>query len=98
MGVEYWAPFTDVFFPPIVGPNSVEHRYFTEDIPVGTVVRYNLAKKFGIEVPTIESLIRLGSLSCKRDFLKEGRSLKELGTEDLINKVIIRYVREGIWG
>ncbi len=39
MGVEYLAPFTDVLFPPIVGPDSVEHRYFTEDITVGTVVR-----------------------------------------------------------
>ncbi|MBA7567764.1 Opine dehydrogenase [subsurface metagenome] len=98
MGVEFRGPFTDVLFPPIVGPNSVEHRYFTEDIPVGTVVRYNLAKKFGVEVPIIESLIRLGSLICKRDFLKEGRSLKELGIEDLTKEVIIRYVREGIWG
>ncbi len=98
MGVEFRGPFTDVLFPPIVGPNSVEHRYFTEDIPVGTVVRYNLAKKFGVEVPTIESLIQLGSLICKRDFLKEGRSLKELGIQDLTKEVIIRYVREGIWG
>ena len=97
MGVEFRGPFTDVLFPPIVGPNSVEHRYFTEDIPVGTVVRYNLAKKFGVEVPIIESLIRLGSLICKRDFLKEGRSLKELGIEDLTKEVIIRYVKEGIW-
>ncbi len=98
MGVEFRGPFTDVLFPPIVGPNSVEHRYFTEDIPVGTVVRYNLAKKFGVEVPIIESLIQLGSLICKRDFLKEGRSLKELGIQDLTKEVIIRYVREGIWG
>jgi len=96
MGVEYLAPFTDVLFPPIVGPTSVEHRYFTEDIPVGTVVRYNLAKKLGVEVPTIESLIRLGSLCCKRDFLKEGISLRELGIEDLTKEEIIRYVKEGI--
>ena len=42
MGVEYWSPFADVIFPPIVGPTSTEHRYFTEDIPVGTVIRYHL--------------------------------------------------------
>ena len=56
MGVEYWAPFVDVILPPITGPDSIEHRYFTEDIPVGTVVRYRLAKKFDVDVPTIESL------------------------------------------
>jgi len=98
MGVEYWVPFADVILPPIVGPNSVEHRYFTEDIPVGTVIRYHLAKKFGVDVPTIESMIRLGSAICKRDFLKEGITLKELGIEDLTKEQIIRYVREGIKG
>ena len=95
MGVEYWVPFADVFIPPVVGPDSVEHRYFTEDIPVGMVVRYNLAKKFGVEVPIIESLIRIGSVTCKHDFLKEGVSLKELGMEDLDRDQIIKYVREG---
>ena len=95
MGIEYWVPFVDVIMPPIAGPDSVEHRYFTEDIPVGTVVRYRLAKKFDVDVPVIESLIRLGSVVCNRDFLKEGISLGELGIEDLDKKQIMRYVRQG---
>ncbi len=96
MGMAYWTPFVDVVMPPIVGPNSVDHRYFTEDIPVGTVVRYKLAKKFGVDVPIIESLIWLGSAACKRDFFKEGKSLKELGIEELTKEQLIRYLREGI--
>jgi len=95
MGVEFWGPFVDVIMPPIVGPTSIEHRYFTEDIPVGTVMRYNLAKKFDVEAPIIEAMILLGSAICKRDFLKEGRSLKELGIEDLSREQITRYLREG---
>jgi len=95
MGIEYWVPFADVVLPPIVGPDSVEHRYFTEDIPVGAVVRCHLAKKFGVEVPIIESLIRLGSVVCKRDFLQEGVSLQDLGIEGLDKNQIIRYIREG---
>jgi len=95
MGVEFWGPFVDVIMPPIVGPTSIEHRYFTEDIPVGTVMRYNLAKKFGVEVPVIESMILLGSAICERDFFREGRSLKELGIEDLSREQIARYLREG---
>jgi len=96
MGVEYWGPFADVILTPIVGPTSTEHRYFTEDIPVGTVIRYHLARKFGVDVPIIESLIRLGSAVCKRDFLKEGRSLKELGIEDLTKEQLIKYLRQGV--
>jgi hypothetical protein len=30
---------------------------------------------------------------CKRDFLKEGISLKQLGIEDLDKEQIIRYIR-----
>lgn len=96
MGIEYWVPYADTVLPPIVGPDSVEHRYFTEDIPVGTVIRYHLAKKFGVEVPIIESLIQLGSVTCEQDFLKEGISLKELGIDDLDKEQIIRYIREGV--
>ena len=95
MGIEYWVPFVDVIMPPIVGPDSVEHRYFTEDIPVGTVVRYHLARKFAVDVPIIESLIQLGSAVCKRDFLKEGISLGQLGIEDLTKEQIKSYLREG---
>jgi len=60
------------------------------------VVYYNLAKKFGVEVPIIESIIRLGSVICGRDFFKEGRSLEEMGIEDLTKEEIIKYIREGV--
>jgi len=96
MGVEYWVPFADVILPPIVGPLSVEDRYFTEDIPVGCNVRYQLARKLGVDVPTIESMIRLGSVICQRDFFEEGRSLREMSIEDLTKDQMMRYVREGV--
>lgn len=59
MGVGYFGPFSDVILPPIVGLDSMEHRYFAEDIPIGTVVYDHLAQKFGVEVPIIESIIWL---------------------------------------
>ncbi len=93
MGVEYWSPFADVILPPIVGPLSVEDRYFTEDIPIGCNVRYQLARKFDVDVPIIESMIKLGSVICKRDFFREGRSLREMGIEHLTKDQIIQYVR-----
>ena len=96
MGVEYTGPFSDVTLPPIVGPDSIDHRYFTEDIPVGTVVYHHLAEKFGVEVPIIESVIRLGSVICQRDFLKEGRSLKEMGIANWTKEQIIKYIRRGV--
>ncbi len=96
MGVEFLAPFIDVLVPPIVGPTSIRDRYFTEDIPIETVAYYQLAKKLNIEVPIIESLIRIGSVICGRNFLEEGRSLKDMGIYDLTKDQIIHYVRDGV--
>jgi len=95
MGVEYKAPFSEAIIPPIPGPRSTQDRYFIEDIGIGTVAYYNFAKKFGVEVPVIESLISLGSIICKKDFLKEGRSLKDMGIEHLAKEQMIKYLKEG---
>lgn len=95
MGVEYWAPFADVVIPPISGPTSIDHRYFTEDIPVGTVIRYRLAKVLGVNVPVIESMVRVGSVACKRNFLEEGLALKDLGIEEMDKEELLSYVKTG---
>ncbi|MEM0312963.1 MAG: hypothetical protein QXQ41_00210 [Candidatus Bathyarchaeia archaeon] len=44
----------------------------------------------------IESLIGIGCVICRRDFFKEGRSLKEMGLKDMTKEQMLRYVREGI--
>ncbi|WP_048086492.1 NAD/NADP octopine/nopaline dehydrogenase family protein [Ferroglobus placidus] len=77
----------------IKGPLSVEDRYFTEDIPVGALTAWRLAKKFGVSVPTIESLIRLGSIICQRDFFKEGRRLEDYGIEGMTRSELLSYLK-----
>jgi len=95
MGVEYACPFAEALITPIWGPTSVKHRYFIEDIGVGTVAFYSFAKKAGVDVPIIESLIRLGCVICQVDFFREGRTLAELGLEHMTVEQIVRFVREG---
>jgi opine dehydrogenase len=88
------APFYEVSsIMGIKGPLSVEDRYFTEDIPIGCVTAWRLAKKFGVSVPVIESLITLGSIICQRDFFKEGRSLEDYGIEGLGRDGLLRFLR-----
>ncbi|MFP4589455.1 MAG: NAD/NADP octopine/nopaline dehydrogenase family protein [Candidatus Bipolaricaulota bacterium] len=95
MGVEFWAPFADVTIPPISGPTSTDHRYFSEDIPVGTAVRYRLAKALGIDTPMIKSMLTVGSAACNKDFLEEGLSLEDLGLEEMDKEELISYVKTG---
>ncbi len=96
MHESFLAPFYEAS--PIMGikgPLSVQDRYFTEDIPVGTVTYWHLARKFGVDVPVIESLIRLGSVICGRDFLSEGRTLSDYGLDEMSRDEIVRYLKYG---
>lgn len=93
MADAFAAPYIEEFCPPIVGPATVQARYFTEDIPIGTNVYYQLGQKFGIETPVIESIIRLGSIICDTNFFETGRSLKELGIADMSKSELLKYLR-----
>ena len=83
---------------PPMGPFSVETRYFSEDIPIGTCARYSLAKYLNVDVPVIESIIRLASAVCGKDFTRECRSIEEMGLSGLSRDKILRYLREGNTG
>jgi len=77
------------------GPFSVMNRYVTEDIPVGCHIFYQLAQKFGVDVPIITAMIHLGNIMTKQDFFKTGLTLADLGLADMDKDQIGRYLREG---
>lgn len=95
MGRDAKVPYKDREWNWTVGPQTVKDRYFTEDIPVGAHVCYELAQKFNVDVPTIESCIILGSKICEQNFMEEGRSLKDLGIADMSRNEMLEYLREG---
>lgn len=66
-------------FPPFAdspGPLSLEHRYFSEDIPFGLVPLSGLGKALGVPTPVTDSLIRIGSAACGIDFFSTGRMIE----------------------
>ncbi len=65
------------------GPESVNSRYITEDVPQGLVLMESLGQVLGIKVPVCTALIELASASLKTDFRKNGRTLEELGEENV---------------
>ncbi len=96
MGREFEIPFEDRDWSWVVGPQTVEDRYFMEDIAVGTNIYYELAENFGVSAPLIESFIRIGSAICGHDFMEEGRSLSDLGISSMSREQLLKYLREGI--
>ncbi|KOT99134.1 hypothetical protein DMH18_30820 [Streptomyces sp. WAC 06783] len=60
-------------------PDSVKHRYFTEDIPFSMVVWSSLAKQIGLPMPLTDSVIKISSVLCGQDWYANARTVEELG-------------------
>jgi opine dehydrogenase len=101
MGPDYAVPFEEVipseeWMMYLPGERfTVESRYITEDIPVGCHIYYRLAEKYGLEVPVIESMIRLASVISGADYFQEGFTLDHLGIAHLGPEEMLGYLREG---
>lgn len=85
----YGTSYSDLYealpslFPEGAGPNTLNHRYFTEDIPFGLVAISEIAKKAGVEIPYTDSLIDITSLLSNVDYRKEGVNLENITFEEL---------------
>jgi len=96
MGVEFVAPFdTHGVIGSILGPCSVQDRYITEDLPFGLVPRSELGDVVGVGTPVIEGIVSLGSVVCREDYWKTGRTLKKLGLAGMTGKEIMKMVEGG---
>lgn len=79
-----------------VGPNSIDHRYFTEDIPVGCKIYHDLGMKFGVPTPVIDSMITIGGTYHEKNYFKETNySLDYLGIGNMDKAQLLKYLRTG---
>lgn len=98
MGEGMNVPFEDQYEMAIgTGPFSVNHRYMTEDIPVGCHVFHSLGKKFGIQTPVIDSMINMANAMLDRDFYSEGYTLDYLGIGHMNKEELLNYLNKGIY-
>ena len=63
-------------------------RYVIEDVPTGLVPVAALGERFGVSTPTINAVIDLANVFYEMDFRATGRTLKQLGLDDLSNDQI----------
>ncbi len=68
------------FYEYMDGPNALDHRYLHEDCGCAGAFAVSVAKRLGIEVPVLESFVRVAGAINGRDYLgADGRSLENLG-------------------
>ncbi|MCK8060755.1 MULTISPECIES: NAD/NADP octopine/nopaline dehydrogenase family protein [unclassified Fusibacter] len=73
-------------------PDSSSSRYITEDVPYLLVPVYEFSKLLGIEVPIVESCIRIASAYNDVDYFKTGRTLDKMGFGNMTKEDILRAV------
>ena len=77
------------------GPFSMQDRYVTEDIPMGASLTVSLARKLGLKTPTYDTMIHLASLVNETDFYSSGRTLQNLGLDELSPAEFNAYLLTG---
>ena len=79
-----------------VGPDSIDHRYITEDIPVGCKIYHDLGVKFGVPTPIIDSMIVLGGAMHETNYFETSRyNLDYLGIGKMGRKELLEYLYNG---
>lgn len=80
----------------IKAPNTLNHRYILEDIPMSLVPIASLARRYGVSVRGIDSIIRLACFVHHTDYWRLGRTINRLGIERLSVSELTRYVNKGV--
>ncbi len=78
----------------IKAPNTLQHRYIFEDVPMSLVPIAALGRRYGVSVRAMESLIRLANIVHQTDYWRRGRTLDRLGIQDLSITELRKYVTE----
>ena len=79
----------------IAGPNDINYRYLTEDIPIALVCWASIADQIGIETPVTDAVITLVGAVHDTDWFANGRSAERLGIAGKGVEEILNYVRTG---
>jgi opine dehydrogenase len=76
-------------------PNSLDHKFITEDVPTGLVPMSALGAAAGVPTPAIDALVAVVRSMTRKDFTAEGRTLERLGLSGMSASEIGRVMNEG---
>ena len=76
-------------------PNSLDHKFITEDVPTGLIPMSALGAAAGVPTPAIDALIAVVQSMTGRDFAAEARTLARLGLSGMSATEIRRVMDEG---
>ena len=63
------------------GPDALDHRFVSEDVPYSLVLASSLGREVGVPTPVVDSLVTLASVASGRDYAAEGKTLAGWGLD-----------------
>lgn len=79
----------------IAGPNDINYRYLSEDIPIALVCWASIADLVGIDTPVTDAVITLVGVAHDTNWFENGRSAEKLGLAGKTIEEIKQYVKTG---
>jgi opine dehydrogenase len=76
-------------------PNSLDHKFITEDVPTGLIPMSAIGAAAGVPTPAIDALVAVVRNMTGKDFVAEGRDLARLGLSGMSAAEIRRVMDEG---
>lgn len=78
-------------FKALSGPNSMQERHISEDVPIIGCLFLSVAEALGVKVPLYRALVTVASAINQTDYYRKGRTLERLGLGGLKGKQIAEY-------
>jgi opine dehydrogenase len=76
-------------------PNSLDHKFITEDVPTGLIPMSAIGAAAGVPTPAIDALVAVVRTMTGKDFAPEGRDLARLGLSGMSATEIRHVMDEG---
>jgi opine dehydrogenase len=76
----------------IRAPQSIQHRYVFEDVPMSLVPLASLGRMLNVPTPMIDTIVRLAGVMHEKDYWAVGRTLERMGLAGLSLKEIRHLV------
>jgi opine dehydrogenase len=77
------------------GPDALQTRYLTEDVPFALALASSIGDEVGVDTTVIDGLIAITSAMLGRDFRAEGRTLGRLGLAGIGVEGLRRFAETG---
>lgn len=78
-----------------MSPDTLKHRYVTEDIPYGLVTIASIGKKLGIPTPRLDAIVNIACMANGEDYWSTGRTAEKLGLGVMSARQMVKYVVTG---